>query len=160
MRQSASTREESNPLPPYLAYSSSSALAEAKCSENGRWGNNGLVRKRAEKPSVVQNVATFFSNCVLSAVDLNTFDRKLSSPPFSLAESAWQYDWVVAASLLLDADESGGADDAGPTKAAASFVRERTVARTRADDDEFIMDLDRLPVFIDVMTSSYVLALR
>jgi hypothetical protein len=59
----------------------------------------------------------------------------------------------VASLLLLDIGESGGADEAGFTKAAASFVSERTVARNRADDDddEFIMDLDRLPVFIDAI---------
>ncbi len=89
-------------------------------------------------------------------------DRKVSSsPPSSLAESGWQYDWAASLLLLLvELGESGGAVETGLTKAAASPVSERTAASTRADDGEYIIDLDRLPVFIDTMAYLLLLPLK
>ena len=60
-RQSLSTNDVSRPLPPYLAYSSSSALAELNVGDIGRCGNRGFVRNKAENPSVVKKVDTDFS---------------------------------------------------------------------------------------------------
>jgi hypothetical protein len=122
-----------------------------------------LVRKSAEKPNVVQSVATFFSSwedvSSLMLLVENRRDRRLLLLLSSRESSLPPPPGVLADNLDDDGVWTAKVLDVGDTKAETDDEQQQPVAMERAvaasniaDDDEvedvLIIDRDRFPVFM------------